>query len=188
MKGLTALEIVFLLFIMIVVTLVIIRLIQTYITVGPVIQPIEDWQAVYQYQQERMKCKNICDSYVTESCSRFQAVSFCTQKVELDINGNRQTGEPGVGNLVLGVPYCEDGLYCFHIYECKCGGETLDARTCLRILCNYYNSSQVGYTKEDAIKVIRNRINPGTCSYVDEATGHNESYWWIRAGYAEGCP
>lgn len=193
MKGMTALEIVFLLFIMIIVTLVIIRLVQTYVTITPIVKPIENWQDTYNYDSEKAKCRNICDRYISgsfggHSCDQTEAIRFCKEKVALDINGNRQPGEKNVGNLVMGIPYCEDGLYCFHILpDCSCGGQTLTAQECLRILCNYYNSTSIGYTKEEATAVIQNLINPGTCHYVDEVTGKNESYWYIHAGYLQGC-
>jgi hypothetical protein len=187
-KGMTALEIVFLLFIMIVVTLVIIRLVSQYVTVTPVLDPVKRLSDVEGYQQAYLLCRQLCDNY-KQTCDEIAGKNFCEKKVEVDINWNSKKMERNVGNLVEGIPLCEDGIYCFHIYpDCRCGNYQLSAANCLTLLCNYYNQTLGYISKEDAIKMIRRDINPGTCSFVDKATGHNESYWWIASGYTEECP
>ena len=192
-KAMAALEIVFLLFIMIVVTLVVVRLIQTYVNIGPVVKTIDKWDDIQQYNELKTSCKNTCDSYTINNCDLGDAVRFCTQKLEIDINGNKQTKEKNVGNFVVGIPYCEDGMYCFHIQECKCGGQTLTDAECLKVLCNYYTNSK-GYTSAEATTLITDLITglitPGSCTYADytNSVGKTPKSWWDSAGYNVGCP
>lgn len=185
----TALEIVFLLFIMIVVTLVIIRLVSQYVSVSPILEPVKRITDAGGYEQAYLECKNLCDSYKI-SCDEVAGKNFCERKVELDINWNGKRGERNVGNLVEGIPLCEDGIYCFHIYpDCRCGTYQLTPANCLKLLCTYYTQTLGWLSQEQAINAIKRDINPGTCFFKDEATGLNQSSWWLASGYnITKCP
>lgn len=208
-KGINALEIVFAMFILIVVTLVVIRLFTT--TVSPdYLPPIEDFRATYNYDKEKSKCENLCSYYTSKGCiDLVPAVSFCQQKVMLDIDGNHRVGEKGHGGLVAGIPYCEDGLYCFHIAECGCGSFVLTAEQCLIVMKDYY-MNQLGLSENEAKQAIINQIRPGECNpnperwnkkfyqgYVpvkpENCAVYNQpdgcvlpaDWWWWKAGYGQ---
>ncbi|MEM7822613.1 MAG: hypothetical protein QXI23_03985 [Candidatus Aenigmatarchaeota archaeon] len=210
-KGINALEIVFAMFILIVVTLVVIRLFTT--TVARKSLPnIDDFRAAYNYDIEKNKCNSLCSSYTGSACADLSAaVAFCQQKVSIDIDGNYRTGEKGHGGLIAGVPYCEDGLYCFHIAECGCGSYVLNAEQCLALMKDYY-MNQIGLSKDVAEQIIVSKITPGQCDpdpvrwgkkfyegYVPIKPSDYEcmkygkepgcnlpaDWWWWKAGYGE---
>lgn len=183
-KGINALEMIFSLFILIIVTLVVIRMVTQYVTVKPILDPIKRWTDSYNYQATRSQCETMCDNF-RKDCDTKAAVDFCLAKAEVDLNKNAKVGEKGVGNTIAGVPFCEDGVYCFHIYpDCECG-QTLTTVNCLQILCNYYESA-VGYDPVTSMKAITSEINPGTCdpnTVTNPATGKKADSWWRDAGY-----
>jgi hypothetical protein len=114
----------------------------------------------------------------------------------MDIDGNKEVNEPKHANFVANMPYCEDGLYCFHIMDCSSGTYTLTAEECLNILCEYY-TTDLGRSPEDAIKLITEGPQPvsyGTCEKdvskwktKYELTSFMKTlradWWWTQAGY-----
>jgi|YelNatPaOPRAMG01_1025707.scaffolds.fasta_scaffold12868_6 hypothetical protein len=210
-KGVNALEIVFSMFILIVVTLVIIRLFTT--TVSTQTLPnIEDFRQAYNYDREKSRCNNLCLAYTSDGCSDLSAaVTYCQERIAIDIDGNYRTNEKGHGGLIAGVPYCEDGLYCFHITECGCGSYVLDAKNCLSIMKDYY-VGQMGLSESAANQIIANKISPGSCDPDPSRWGRKfyegytpiklpdyecqnygltapcnlpANWWWWKAGYAQ---
>jgi hypothetical protein len=199
-KGLNALEIVFGMFLLLIVVFVIIRLLTNFVTPSKVNEPLQNFDEAYKYDQEVSKCKDLCDRYTTEECRITAAVNYCLQKVKIDINGNKQTGEPNKGGFVTNLPYCEDGLYCFHIYDCKCGTYKLTPENCRKILCDYYIREQGLYFDptedpsllEEVGNIITKGINFGTCNpdvntwaVKNAPTTALPACWWtISAGFA----
>ena len=199
-KGVEALELIFTLFILIVVVLVVIRMFITKMSLGGIEKPVENIRDAYNYDSAKSDCDNLCSKYESDCSDTQAAVKFCLQKVSIDIDGNRITGEKGHYNVVEQIPMCEDGVYCFHIKNnCMCGSYTLDAKTCLKVLCDYYTNVQ-DFNSTVAMKLIRNGINWGTCEQdiqkwnIKDYTPidldpPNEvwlgpDYWWVKAGYA----
>ncbi|MFH8092569.1 MAG: hypothetical protein QXM38_01355 [Candidatus Aenigmatarchaeota archaeon] len=190
-KGVNALEIVFGMFLLLIVVFVVIRLITNFVTPSKVGEPLENFNQAYRYSQELSNCKTKCDNYVTEDCNLRDAVDYCLQKVRIDINGNKQVGEEKRGGFVANVPYCEDGLYCFHLYDCRCGTFRLDASNCREILCDYYIREQ-GLGIEKAADIIKSSkgLNYGTCDPDPTNWGLRElpvegvlaCQWTIKAG------
>ncbi|MBU5688681.1 MAG: hypothetical protein KQA41_00420 [Candidatus Aenigmarchaeota archaeon] len=164
-KGLNALEIVFGMLLLVIVTFVLIRLITNIVTEKKVTQPLQEFDQAYRFSQELAKCKDLCSKYISNDCNIRDAVNYCLSKVNIDINGNKKTGEKFVGGLVANLPYCEDGLYCFHIDDCSCGTFKLDPENCRKILCQYY-ISDMGLEPEKAAQIITGPkgINFGTCN------------------------
>jgi len=176
-KGVNALEIVFGMFLLIIVVFIVIRLTTTFVRPEKVSAPLQSFEASTQYNDELGKCKNLCENYNANNCNRRDAVNYCLQKVKLDIDGNSIPGEKGHGNFVRNLPYCEDGLYCFHINDCYCGSYKLDKQECMKILCDYYAYDEGlydGTSQDTAINSIsaimnlivfnKDGIYPGTCS------------------------
>jgi len=204
-KGVDALQMVFAMFILIVVTLVMIKLF-TGIVKPDTLPKIDDFQHAYNYNREKIRCGDLCNAFTTGGCVDMRsAVGFCREKVSIDINGDGRTGERKAYGIIAGIPYCEDGLYCFHIYSCACGYTELDAKECLDIMKDFYfqesGSEMTG--KEATCKAIQ----PGECTfdprswkkklpgfepatiregkYAGQVWGAD--YWWKIAGYPEIC-
>jgi len=198
-KGVNALEVVFGMFLLLIVVFVVIRLITNFVTPSKVTGQLQSFDEAYKYSEEKAKCKNLCDEYTTEECNRREAVKYCIQKIKIDIDGNKNAGEAGHGGFVAGVPYCEDGLYCFHVYDCKCGSYKLTAENCRKILCEYY-INDVGLKRDEQSQeiqnLIQNQINYGTCDPNPQnwgfknapETGLTACTWAVSAGfYDEDC-
>ncbi|MBU5688481.1 MAG: hypothetical protein QW350_01620 [Candidatus Aenigmatarchaeota archaeon] len=163
-KGLNALEIVFGMLLLVIVTFVLIKLITNIVTEKKVTEPLQQFDQAYKFSQEVAKCKDLCSKYLTNDCNIRDAVDYCLTKVNIDINGNKKTGENYAGGLVANLPYCEDGLYCFHIDDCSCGTYRLNPENCRKILCQYYINN-IGIDPSQAAKIITGPkgINFGTC-------------------------
>jgi len=197
-KGVNALEIVFGMFLLLIVVFVVIRLITNFVTPSKVSEPLQNFDSAYRYSQERSKCKDLCDQYTTEECNIRNAVNYCLQKISIDITGNKQTGEPGRGGFVANLPYCEDGLYCFHIYDCSCGTYRLTAENCRKILCDYYIREQGLEGSPEILSEVANiisgpkGINFGTCNPDVNTWGIRNAptialpacWWTYQAGFS----
>lgn len=203
-KGLNALELIFTLFVLIVVVLVVIKMFINRMNFNEV-KPVEDVKDSFQYSAAISKCNSLCEDYMQDKTT-YNALRFCQQKVEIDIDGDGIAGREGSYGVLVGVPVCEDGLYCFHIKECGSGSVALDARRCLTDMCRYYKIDQ-GWPEDTAIQMVRQRVYYGTCdpdvtswdrmaeSYApvdvpvydsDWKTGITKmgpDYWWSMAGY-----
>jgi len=175
MKGLNALEIIFTLFVLIVVVLVVVRMFITRFTFAGIEQPIQDITETYNYEAAYSTCNSLCSKYESDCSNTQNAVKFCLQKANIDIDGNRIPGEKGKYNynVVEGVPMCEDGIYCFRIKtDCACGAFRLSPETCLSILCNYYQQT-LKYSPTITAELINNGIHYGNCE-------PNVRYWKIE--------
>lgn len=162
-KGVDALQLVFAMFILIVVTLVVIRLFSTYVT-KDTLPPLDDFRQSYDYERQKSKCNGLCSDFTERgNCEDLSfAVQFCQQKVKVDIDGNYKTGEARHFGLIAGIPYCEDGLYCFHLtQDCSCGSMVLNAESCLRVMQDYYIGLKL--PEETANDLILKRISYGSC-------------------------
>ncbi|MDI6825840.1 MAG: hypothetical protein QMD36_01435 [Candidatus Aenigmarchaeota archaeon] len=203
-KGLNALELIFTLFVLIVVVLVVVRMFITKMTLGGIEKPVQDITDTYNYEAAYSTCNNLCSKYESDCGNVQNAVRFCLQKINIDIDGNRVTGERGHYNVVEQIPMCEDGIYCFHIKtDCLCGSQRLDPSTCLSVLCDYYKNIH-GLSSEVAMNAIRNGISWGTCPKdvindwkikdytpieIEPGEFMGPDYWWVRAGYDRAeCP
>lgn len=194
-KGLNALELVFTLFILIVVVLVVVRMFIQQMKLGKIQEPLKRWEDVNRYQSARSECEIYCEAFRNNPGDINVIKDYCTHRAPVDLNGDGKTyeqlapGEIAAGRVVSQVPYCEDGIYCFHIYDCYSGTIHLTARECLMYLCNYYTSPTVGYDPELAMEAVKKEITWGTCDpntvYV-KLGGRiiTPKYWWERAGYA----
>lgn len=197
-KGINALELVFAMFILIVVSLVVIRLFINIVTTRQITEPLQDIKRAANYDKEVVKCSNICERYTagTNPCTDTRsAVEFCLTKVSIDIDNNGNPGEKGHGGVIVNLPYCEDGLYCFNIKEnCACGSQVLNPKTCLQILKDFYINMQ-DLDSQTAERIITNAIQPGTCDldptewprqvvdYEKITGGLKANWWWVQAGY-----
>jgi hypothetical protein len=213
-KGINALELVFGMFILIVVTLVVIRLFTNIVT-PETLPSLDDFRKTYNYERELSKCSSACSPYTTSGCEDLSAaVTFCQQKIGISIDGNEKGSEKGHFGVVRMAPYCEDGLYCFHISDCGCGGYILDATTCKEVMYDYYKYT-IGYSEQTTNEVICKSIPPGTCKTDPRTWGEKyferiqyrpqtalgsdaqygvgdppvigADYWWKAAGYGEIC-
>jgi len=204
-KGLNALELIFSLFVLIVVVLVVVRMFITKMSTSGIEKPVQDITESYNFEAAYSICNNLCTKYESDCSDVQSAVKFCEEKVNIDIDGNRVSGEKGHYNVVEQIPMCEDGVYCFHVKSnCVCGSQKLDAKSCLTILCDYYQNNQ-GMNTNISMDLIRNAINPGTCEKnirswkiseytpIDLTPGlpaaakiwMGPTYWYDCAGYSK---
>lgn len=154
---------------------------------------IDDFRQVYNYNRERIRCGNLCNAFTSNGCTDMMtAVPYCREKVSVDINGDGRTGDKGDYGIVAGTPYCEDGLYCFHMYECSCGSFILDAKNCLSLMCDFYKTKNLD--SQQTWNLIQNDISYGSCELNPNNWQHhlvgmgNEytfyaNWWWVNAGY-----
>jgi len=209
-KGQNALEIVFTMFILIVVTLVIIKLFMG--IVNPKVVPnIDDFKDAYNYANEKNKCDQKCSDFTGGGCIDLSAaVMYCQRKIAISIDGNSIPSEKLHGGFVAGAPYCEDGLYCFHITDCGCGTFYLTPEHCMTIMEDFYQN-KLGWPEETADHAITDKMSPGTCDvdtanwgkvcedckplplptdvcqkyYDTDECFVTADYWWRKAGYWE---
>lgn len=210
MKGINVLELIFAMFILIIVTLVLINIFSRQVSTEA-LPKIDDFKQAYGYEKEVSRCRNLCAQYTTDCEDLGAAVRFCQEKVRIDIDGNYKVGEKGHFGVVNNRPYCEDGLYCFHLIEkeCACGSYVLNPENCKQVMMDYYTRI-ANYGVETAKKAIYNAIQPGECEKDPrkwtrtvkgftpyEALGEDAKYgvgnppyvgadfWWRKAGYPE---
>ncbi len=194
-KGIGALEIIFGMFVLIIVVLVLIRMFTAIVKPDKINEQLRAFEDAYQITAQKASCNQVCDSYRDGNCNRRDAVDYCLKKVNLDITGDKRPGEKYRGNFVRSLPYCEDALYCFHVTDCSCGNYRLTAENCLRVLCDYYQLDE-GLPGDTAIKLITNEntgIYSGSCNkdpkmWADlgytPPTDLQADWWWQQAGYA----
>jgi len=172
----------------------------------------------YSYAREKAICNDLCRTHIENGCVNItSAAVYCKQKVSIDIDANHVAGEKGHYGVINAIPYCEDGLYCFHVYSCGCGSYELDSANCLTVLKDYYTTLTGNETV--ANKAVCDLIQPGTCEKDPRNWGNvhdiysgepfkyqpvllfgNQSqygvggsdvlgadFWWRRAGYAGIC-
>jgi hypothetical protein len=175
-------------------------------TYEPKLPVLPNFHDAYNFDSESNKCGEMCANVTSLST----AVEYCQERIRIDIDGNLKTNEWGHGGIVAGTPYCEDGLYCFHIFDCRYQSYILDAANCLEVMKKYYGD-ELGIAEETVKNIILNRITPGTCNpdpnkwsvkpprdYTptklpdDKCLKYGYSspcfveadFWWRQAGYA----
>jgi hypothetical protein len=167
-KGMNALEIIFGLFVLIIVVLVIIRMFTENVKVDPVTRNLDELNKQEDYKNAINLCEATCSDYQLSNCDISRAIKFCTQKVSIDLDNNNEPGEKSTiaaqhGAIVAAVPICEDGMYCFHVVEdCRCGSVKLTPDICDALMCEYYVSSR-GLTLDEAKQLIKTEVNTGSC-------------------------
>lgn len=187
MRGFTAIEIVFMIFILIVVVLVVIQLVSRYVSPKQINPYIENFQELAKSEYMRQFCDILC-SRVKTATSEVEkltaAAQWCMSKIVekgrnyIDIIEDGITGFYVVG----GYPYCEAGTYCFHFFSCDAGtGFVLDEKECQRILCEYYLEKE-GDTQK-ASDAIRKVVDWGNCRVIrDQLQGRtllrDSANWW----------
>ena len=102
-KGLNALELIFTLFILIVVVLVVIRMFVQKMKLDQ-IKPVEDITESYNYYAALSECNNLCQDY-TQDKSSYNALRFCQERIEIDIDGDGRVGQEGAYGVLIGIPY-----------------------------------------------------------------------------------
>lgn len=129
----------------------------------------------------RQKCEEICSTSNQNGCSLKDKVNFCIAKVNsLDLNGDRATD--GIDTTILGgLPICEDGIYCSHYTECKCGS-SLTFKNCVEIMCQYYADTEEGLAMTTGCGALLNKqFSIGTCTKRSN-TERNEMWDFVTQG------
>lgn len=186
-KLFTAVEIVFMIFILIVVVLVVIQMVTKYVSPQKINPYIENIQELAKKDYIRQFCDNLCSAVktATNEGDRLQSMAnWCSIKITdkgKDYIDIVEDGIPGF-YVIAGYPYCEAGTYCFNFYTCD-AGITIDIKECRRILCEYY------YKKEgdtlNATNAVKKVIDWGKCSVRSELLGGKKllktsADWWYK--------
>ncbi|MFB6180836.1 MAG: hypothetical protein ABEJ93_03075 [Candidatus Nanohalobium sp.] len=143
--------------------------------------PGSQYQNTLKQEEITRKCQSLCSDYKQSSGINGQAaaVEYCTKTFNYDADGDGSLSEKA--GTVYNT-YCEDGVKCFNLHECNVGREKLDAERCVEIMKNYYTSSKIGKTMNEANQSIANWYQPngqgdhtiGTCN-LDEV---NYKTWY----------
>lgn len=213
-KGMDALALVFTMFILIVVTLVVIKIFTGMVSENA-LPKIDDIKDSYNYDKEKNNCASLCGRFTASDCADLEAATtFCQHQVSISIDGNFKPGEKGHFGIIAKQPRCEDGMYCFDVYnDCGCGSYLLDDANCRDMMLDYYRNV-VGYSEETAKNTICKALTVGTCNpdprkwsgkrlpqgyQYQPALGTDAQYgigdppvigadyWWKRAGYGAIC-
>lgn len=195
-KGFTALEIIFSLFVLVIVVLVLVRLFIKQVNVEPITRELDSVVDAFGHDKAYAECSTLCSSYQVSNCDLGKAVDFCQKKVALDLDGNGKPGEKSTvanhGGAVRGIPYCEDGMYCFHVIEgCNCGSVVLTPDMCDALMCEYYQTKQ-GFTEAQSKDLIKSQVNTGSCrltytvgSVTLDTDMNSQNNWWVRGGFGD---
>jgi len=129
MKSQMSLEMIVGLLILLVLAAVVISLILKFVRPPPP-PPMEP--------QLKAECERLCNEFLLYETDE-SAATFCSEKVrDYDWNGNGFIGDSFTALTKL-MSVCEDGVYCFHIYECKMkNGEKIDWDDCKSFMCKAY--------------------------------------------------
>jgi len=188
-KLFTAIEIVFIIFILIVVVLIVIQMVTKYVNPQKINPYIENIEQLAKREYMRQFCDNLCSAVKTATNSRdiLEAMAkWCFTKITDRGKDFIDIVEDGVSGffVVGGLPYCENGVYCFNFFSCDVG-ITLDVKECRRILCEYY-TRVAGLSSEQASKVIKEQIiTPGRCTINKQLIGdkpliYSSASWWHK--------
>lgn len=182
-KGVNALELIFTLFILIIVVLVVVNLFTK--SMGKIAPTLETeqqaWLKLHGYTKAKAVCDNLCDQYST-SYSLQDAVAFCKQVSDIDLDGDLKSTENHGGVMPDGIPACEKHVYCFHIKKDCTVGLALSPQRCWEMMCEYYRT-YYGISDSDSQKLIQNFINPGQCTIKDKPLGKDQNWWYSLAKF-----
>jgi competence protein ComGC len=189
MKGFTAIEIVFMIFILLVVAIVVIQLVVKNVGTQKLVAVVQQVEQLSKFQYMKDTCNKICENIKTASSYKEKLslmAMWCSYKIRdgdregIDMNDN---GIYRDFYVVAGLPYCEDGTYCFHFFSCDLGNFYLDRERCAEILCEYY-LQQFNGDDAEATDAVANVISPGSCKIDETMLPKNvrllkdESSWW----------
>lgn len=148
-------------------------------------------------QSIKTSCQQVCDRWKRSSgtSSASAAVEYCTERFSYDADGDSTVSGQfaGAGHN----SYCQDGVHCFNLHECRSTQtyQTLDAATCVEIMCDYYQNPEIVDTSavdpnqrvEDffAQDVAEDNRGAGTCNIgsATDATGSPINTWWSNDQY-----
>ena len=100
-KGLNALELIFTLFVLIVVVLVVIKMFINRMNFNEV-KPVEDVKESFKYSAALSKCNSLCEDYLQDKTNH-NALRFCQQRVDIDIDGDGKVGQIGAYGVAFGI-------------------------------------------------------------------------------------
>ncbi len=147
------------------------------------------------YTRDRATIEQACQQRCLDwqqagSSAQSEAVEYCTQRFNLDADGDGSLQEvSGSGRN----SYCEDGVHCFNVHDCRTDFEELDAAKCREIMCRYYQDTSVVPSAQanptDAGRRVYRFFEPGvaegnrgagTCGLpsLEDATGLEIRTWW----------
>ncbi len=167
-----SLEMIIGLLILLVVAVVVIRI---FLSQMKGVEQLEDFKKTMKYREFKSDCENACYDYITSGTKSYGA-RFCSQRFgipgeDINRNGKVDVFSPEEAGATEMRPICEDGIYCFHIVDCRTETSKITWRDCRQILCNAYYDTYQDWNKANE-KVKELVPNPGTCSLPADDN------WW----------
>ncbi|AOV94777.1 hypothetical protein AQV86_02520 [Nanohaloarchaea archaeon SG9] len=147
--------------------------------------PGDQYENTLQQEEISRTCQSKCSEYKSAQGVRGQtaAIDYCTSTFNYDADGDGTLSETA-GRLYNS--YCEDGVKCFNVHTCEIGQEQLNAERCKEVMKNYYTSSEVGQSEEEANNSIAEWYQPngesdktiGTCGLdeIEEVTWYSQNF------------
>jgi len=176
-KAQMSLEMIIGLLILLVVAVVVIRM---FLRGMESMEELKNFKNSMDYSRFKAECEKYCTDFFMRD-STASGAQYCLKK--LYPPGSTGIGKKGLVDritieddfpLTEAYPVCEDGIYCFHLFDCaeysQSGG--LRWADCKSILCNYFYDTYKNWTK--ATEMLHEKIpNVGSC-----VLNKDDDNWW----------
>ncbi len=165
-KGQMSIQMIVALVILLVVAVVTIRVFLK--KMGEAEQPQQNMKEIIRDIGFEGQCERLCNEYKLDESTAALA-KYCYTKLEgdTDLNNNGLVDSFNANTKVL--PICEDGVYCFHVVECKTNTGVVDWEDCRKTVCDEYSKID-GVDVDGKVKELF--PSEGSC---DLPRGEN---WW----------
>lgn len=174
-KGQMSLEMIIGLLILLVVAVVVIRIFLT--NIQNVNKPGGDMQTRIDELGFVSQCENLCNDYLANP-TRAALAKYCYTKLTKinDLDKDGRVSSFTAATKVL--PICEDGVYCFHVKECKTDHGPIDWKDCREVVCEAY--VDVYGSKEAANSKVAELFKLGTCKGIADKDN------WVKLYFNRG--
>ena len=165
-RGQMSLEMIIGLLILLVVAVVVIRIFLKTMSDSADISKVKD---SLKWKEFKSQCEGICNDFKLTG-SRATLAKYCYTKMggDTDLNKNGMVDAIPADTDVLEI--CEDGVYCFHVFDCRSETDIIGWDDCRRVVCDewakHYTDTQLDQ------KVLSLFPSEGSCVL---AAGEN---WW----------
>ncbi len=181
-KGEKSLQMIFGLFILLIISLVILSLFFKFTerTSGTLGETQEEYFSKAQFESAISECENLC----TKVTDVNTALEFCKQYQRIDMDGDKEPS-PATKQDWGKWQFCEDRIPCFILHTCDSGKTTYDGAKCKQVLLTnrpqYYEMLEYDSTE------VTGDPQAGTCQLTTEGDPENSPNWVYKYGYYEGA-
>ncbi len=167
-KAQMSLEMIIGLLILLVVAVVVIRMFLG--STGNIDEPWQNVKTGLKWKEFKSECEGYCSNFKITG-TKATLAKYCYTKLtgDTDLNRNAIIDSLPADTKVLEI--CEDGVYCFHVHECKTNTGKIDWDDCRQVVCQSYYDVYKDWDKVDE-KVYELFPNEGTCNLQEDEN------WW----------